>query len=944
MSATFTVRYSPEYLDDRDRFCNNPRALKELIRLEKRLSDEGTEGFKDLHRVGDDAWTVYAGEGRRLIIRKDGRVIELLRFGEHDDVYLEISRASPVPMQPPDPAPSQVRALPALLFADLPDDLLTRLGVLTRDLPVVRAFRWENDVYTAVETLGDDLAQRLLECLERPTAQVLAEYELRGRNDENLELLEQFETEARVAQEEAERAGRVAAQARADLESKSDKLASTRAALEAMGERDRLDEERVKDLESAVETLLVQVTLLAEAARRSDHASREADFVAAARHVPLRPLRAAPVPPRAQAPARRRSIRPGDEWPGARGHEKWRLSPSARSLTRLSDGLSLHAAIGSVEASRVVDDFLGVRPSGGRVWIDRDGNAVTVVDNREIYLGSVGSAQHAEAGDDGSLLSAVRTALATAPGSTAREIAFHLSRHGHPDVTRADVNALLYRERHTFRKDDAGVPRWHLAAFGVSADDSLPAVRPPKSHRTAKKSRDTYASLISAVDEIPVATPVAFPARPAELAPARVLDLLQWQKEAVAAWYANGCHGIVEAVTGTGKTHVGLEAVAHAAAMGEKATVLVPSIDLQDQWAGRFATFLPHLSVARLGGKASGRPETADVTIAVVNTAVKSDLSRFSAHSLIVADEVHRYGAEMYQLGLRPGYGRRLGLTATLERSDEAVESVLRPYFGGTRMTVGFERAIRDGIVAPFRLVMAPVEMTEDERLEYDELSQQISNGLKFLRSQGALGGDGANLTAQLNRLRGAGGRIGKAAQSAEAGMRKRRRMLAGLAGKLDAVEELVDLVCASQGSVLFTQSKEVAEEAALRLRGWDVAASALHSDMGTEERRSALKDLEDGKLQALAAPKLLDEGIDLPSVDVGVVMTASRSRRQMVQRLGRVIRRKPDGRHVDFVILYAADSVEDASNGVHEGFFDLVGDVAQNRLQLELGWTADDL
>jgi len=174
--------------------------------------------------------------------------------------------------------------------------------------------------------------------------------------------------------------------------------------------------------------------------------------------------------------------------------------------------------------------------------------------------------------------------------------------------------------------------------------------------------------------------------------------------------------------------------------------------------------------------------------------------------------------------------------------------------------------------------------------------------------------------------------------------MRERRTHLAELEGKLDAVEELAEAVRASQGAVLFTQSTTTAEEAARRLRSWDVSASAMHSGMNHTERVDAITALRTGRLQALAAPKLLDEGIDLPTVDLGIVMTASRSRRQMVQRLGRVIRKKDDGRPVDFVILYAAETVEDPQSGAHEGFFDLVGEVAATTLVLELGWSADDL
>src|SRR5699024_7711227 len=105
-------------------------------------------------------------------------------------------------------------------------------------------------------------------------------------------------------------------------------------------------------------------------------------------------------------------------------------------------------------------------------------------------------------------------------------------------------------------------------------------------------------------------------------------------------------------------------------------------------------------------------------------------------------------------------------------------------------------------------------------------------------------------------------------------------------------------------------------------------------------ERRECLAALGNGSLKLLASPKLLDEGIDVPSVELGVVMTASRSRRQMIQRLGRVIRKKADGRTVDFVIVFAKDTAEDPASGAHDGFFDLVSEVATNQTVLKPGWT----
>ena len=74
---------------------------------------------------------------------------------------------------------------------------------------------------------------------------------------------------------------------------------------------------------------------------------------------------------------------------------------------------------------------------------------------------------------------------------------------------------------------------------------------------------------------------------------------------------------------------------------------------------------------------------------------------------------------------------------------------------------------------------------------------------------------------------------------------------------------------------------------------------------MGADEREERLDMLKSGEIIALSAPRILDEGIDVPDADLGVVMASNRSRRQMIQRLGRVLRRR-EGKTARFVVLYA--------------------------------------
>lgn len=131
--------------------------------------------------------------------------------------------------------------------------------------------------------------------------------------------------------------------------------------------------------------------------------------------------------------------------------------------------------------------------------------------------------------------------------------------------------------------------------------------------------------------------------------------------------------------------------------------------------------------MACLGGVGGGDVDRAPVVVALVQSASRTDLTTRAGMTTLVADEVHRYGADSWSSALRPGYTNRLGLTATLERADDRVDRHIRPYFGATVMTYLFEEAITDVVVAPFRLVMAPVAMRSDEQEQYDAESTTLS-------------------------------------------------------------------------------------------------------------------------------------------------------------------------------------------------------------------------
>jgi len=52
------------------------------------------------------------------------------------------------------------------------------------------------------------------------------------------------------------------------------------------------------------------------------------------------------------------------------------------------------------------------------------------------------------------------------------------------------------------------------------------------------------------------------------------------------------------------------------------------------------------------------------------------------------------------------------------------------------------------------------------------------------------------------------------------------------------------------------------------------------------------------------------------------VIIGASRSRRQMIQRMGRVLRRKADHRRARFAVLYVESTIEDPAQGARRRFW----------------------
>jgi len=482
---------------------------------------------------------------------------------------------------------------------------------------------------------------------------------------------------------------------------------------------------------------------------------------------------------------------------------------------------------------------------------------------------------------------------------------------GGSGVSRAAIERLLASDPRFVAEGDPGKARWALDTEAGAAD-----------------GRDERAS-------VP-------PSGAATRAEVDGMELRDWQAAALAAW-STTCRGVVEAVTGTGKTRLAMAAIRSVIDAGGRALVLVPTLELQEQWARELRSLLPGVAVGRLGG---GQADDLFAKQVVVSTphsaaAVPVDLPPDTI-GLLVADEAHRYGAPTWGAALSEVFGMRLALTATYERADEGVAEVLAPYFGEIVYRYRYDRAVADGTIAPFRIALAGVALGERETdahtaadVRVRQLHRELVHGLKMPREPRALFAAVAAVVAE-GEGGGRDGRQVRACREYLVRVRERREVAASAAGKLVVCRE-VAAALVDRRTLVFTDTVAQADDAVAALRAGGLHAETVHGGLTDDKRRIRLAQFRNGSIPALVAPRVLDEGVDVPDADVALVLAAFRTRRHLIQRLGRVLRLKPDGREAQLILVHAVGTAEDPDRGGHGGFLDEVRGVASSIDGLDL-------
>jgi len=344
--------------------------------------------------------------------------------------------------------------------------------------------------------------------------------------------------------------------------------------------------------------------------------------------------------------------------------------------------------------------------------------------------------------------------------------------------------------------------------------------------------------------------------------------LRDYQEDAVKSWLKNGGRGVIALPTGSGKTVIGVASVTK---VRQRTLVIAYTKEQLMQWKDAFLKFtnIPEYSIGLYYSK---EKRIAPITLATYQTTYKHVAKLAPYFNHIIIDEVHHLPAEKFKhIAVSMPSKYRLGLSATPYRED-GKHVVLFPLMGGIVYYKTPQELAEKGYLAKYRIITIKVPLLPAEKKKYEELKK------KFRRLAGYVGFD-----TIVDAARKGDGRAIQALRIHS----EMRQIIQKSEAKLRRVEEIIRKELAEGSKIIvFAHYVDLAKTLADRVKAY-----LLTGEMDARERKKVLEEFKKCRSGVLVVTTVGDEGLDIPDANVGILVAGTGSRRQFIQRLGRLLR-----------------------------------------------------
>ena len=360
-------------------------------------------------------------------------------------------------------------------------------------------------------------------------------------------------------------------------------------------------------------------------------------------------------------------------------------------------------------------------------------------------------------------------------------------------------------------------------------------------------------------------------------------DAYEWQKTAIATFKKKE-KGIVQATTGSGKSFMACKAMLEIEP--RMCHIIVPKVPLMEQWVGELRDAGYDGEIGMHGGNGNG--EMQDVNIWTINTArTRLNNPDYGKGTMMIVDEVHRStgpaNRKIYQL--KPEWC--LGISATAFQNGTYVVNLLG---GGLIYNYTFEDVLKDGVVCDYKIINLGYDVDD----ETDDLLTQIAEDIKITRrmikqNYGEPDSDDrwpmwvAELIATYPDAT-------EPIRLQHLWLDRKRILWSNNERKLITYE-----LCNEHWEkriVVFHQEIDQVDEIYQGLKdlGHDVVRE--HSGMKRTERSAAIEAFRENSANILVSCRTLDEGFNVPEIDIGIIAASSSTATQYIQRIGRILRK----------------------------------------------------
>jgi len=358
--------------------------------------------------------------------------------------------------------------------------------------------------------------------------------------------------------------------------------------------------------------------------------------------------------------------------------------------------------------------------------------------------------------------------------------------------------------------------------------------------------------------------------------PEASFKLRGYQAKCYEAWRLNGFRGVIALPTAAGKTFLALQAIAD---LKVRTLIVVPSIELLHQWRRNIYRYL-NAPVDKVGVYGGGFKEVREVTIITYESAYLNAEEIGGRFMLLVADEAHHAVAEGFRRGFELNVAKyRMGLTGTPLRSDglhKYYDGVLGPLI----QLVSEDELRRQGYIASCRVKRVYVDLDPEEMEEYrryvkayNDYCDRVIPEVRDPRRRFKLCLKYAAKDPQA--------RVALRARS------RARRLALNADKKVELVGELLSKYRGKK-VLIFSRYVDVVREVSRRY-----LIPLIVAETNNDERKAILEMFRRGEVTKLASGMTLEEGVDVPDAQVGIIISGSGSNREYLQRIGRLLRPK---------------------------------------------------